>query len=208
MKHLFVAALVFIMSQGVFAATPVEGRDYIRIDPPVPVSTSGRIEVIDVFWYGCPHCYKFKSSLDPWTARKPDDVELVRLPGVLGASWRVHAQAYYAAESLGIAGDLHDAFFDAIHAQGRRLFSEGAIARFVEGRNLGVTAAEFSERMRSQSVKDKAKTAEILMRKYRVEGTPSVVVAGKYLVTARQSFESMMATVDALIAIERAHSAR
>lgn len=206
MMRIVMAALLFLATLGVAGAAPIEGVDYRRIEPPVPVSTPpGTVEVIDVFWYGCPHCYRFKPALDKWIASKPEGVKIVRLPGVLGPSWRVHALAYYAAESFGIAEKLHGPLFDAIHAQGRRLFRDASIARFVESLSLGVTADQFLERMNSPTIRDKAAKAEALMRSYRIEGTPSVIVAGKYVVTTgkTENFPEMMATIEALVAAER-----
>lgn len=193
------------------AAGPIEGVDYLRIESPVPTASApGRVEVLDIFWYGCGHCFKFKPYIEEWSKNKPEYVDLVRLPAVFRPSWKIHAQAWYAADALGIGDQMHGALFDAIHVQGRRLGTEPAIGRFVESLNLGVNAGQFEGAMRSPEILAHAARAEAMMPQYGVEGTPTVIVAGKYLLSPGLSgdFAYMISTLEALVAMEAGATAR
>ena len=119
------------LSSLVMAASPVAGEDYKVLDTPVETSVDeGQIEVTEVFWYGCPHCYNLEEPLNAWVDEFPDDVTFQRLPATMGDTWTAHARAFYAAQQLGILDQVHSDFFDAIQQQGQRLTDPDDIAAF------------------------------------------------------------------------------
>lgn len=182
-----------------------EGVHYIELFEPVPTAVpADKIEVVEMFWYGCPHCYRLEPHLQAWLKKLPDDVQLVRIPAALNASWSLLARAYYAAQELGILDKLHEPLFQAIHEQGRRLRSEDAVVRFVSA--LGFDGERFRQAMNSLAVQTKVRHATELGRRYGVDGVPALIVNGRYRVLGRgvHSYEEMFQVVDFLIDKERA----
>jgi thiol:disulfide interchange protein DsbA len=186
-------------------AAPVytEGAEYDRISPPAPTSIdSGKVEVVEVFWYGCPHCYAFEPYLEEWLKSKPKAAEFVRLPAVLNPSWVTHARAYYALEAIGEADRVHKAFFQAIHEQGRTLDDRDSIARFLA--QQGVDEKTFRKAYQSPEVQTKLQHAAQLAQRYAITGVPSVVVDGQYRTSASQagSYAEMLKVIDYLVTKE------
>lgn len=184
------------------AQESIEGK-YSDIKPPQPTQTGDKIEVLEVFWYGCPHCYSFEPHVEAWLKELPEDVVFIRVPGVLNQGWIPHAKAYYAAEKLGIVEKIHRPFFDAIHKEKRNLFTEGEIMDFfVEN---GVSADEFERVINSKELDTKIRQAYFLARDYKLTGVPSIVVNGKYLISAShiRTFDEMIQVTNALIEKER-----
>ena len=116
---LFTALLYALLCAplALYAANFQEGSHYQRLPTPVPTSVEGKVEVVEIFWYGCPHCFRLEPVVDQWLEHKPDNVEFVRIPAVLGPSWELGARAFYVAESLDILDKIHAPLFDAIHVQ-------------------------------------------------------------------------------------------
>lgn len=171
--------------------------------PPQPTQTGDKIEVLEVFWYGCPHCYSFEPHIEAWLKDLPDDVEFIRVPGVLNRGWIPHAKAYYVAEKLGIVDKIHRPLFDAIHKEKRRLFTEEELMDFFV--EHGVSAGDFERVITSKELDTKIRQAYFLARDYKLTGVPSVVVNGKYLISAShiRTFEEMIQVTNALIEKER-----
>ncbi|MDD3517695.1 MAG: thiol:disulfide interchange protein DsbA/DsbL [Chromatiales bacterium] len=181
-----------------------EGIDYKVIQPPVPTDApAGQIEVLEMFWYGCPHCFSFEPHISEWKKNKPDDVYFRYFPGVLNPGWVLHARTFYAAEAMGVLDKLHGPLFQAMHVQGRRLFTEDAILRFVE--QQGVDREKFREAMRSMEVQLKLTRATRVAELYQSSGVPSVIVNGRYLVAPGMSgdFDNMLRIIDHLVEKER-----
>ncbi|MBZ9539902.1 thiol:disulfide interchange protein DsbA/DsbL [Modicisalibacter tunisiensis] len=184
----------------VMAAPPVAGEDYKVLDTPVETSVpDGQIEVTEVFWYGCPHCYAFEKPLNAWVAELPDDVTFMRVPATMGDTWTAHARAFYAAKSLGILDKVHDDFFDAIHKDGRHLTDPEKVAEFFS--HYGVTKDEALKALDSFGVKSELNQAHARMRGYQIMGVPALIVDGHYVVTPQSagSLENMPRVADALI---------
>ena len=191
------------------AADPVEGGDYQRIDPPVATSDTNRIVVTQFFSYQCPHCDKFEKPFNAWAAKQPADVKVERAAVAIGhAAWQPAAVAYYALSSMKAVPAIDEAFFAAIHREGKPLASESAIADWVA--TQGIDRAKFLEAYRSFGVQVKAKRADSLSRDVRLPSIPSLVVNGKYLVPIADDgdFGDQLAVVDALVARERAAQAK
>ncbi len=154
-----------------------------------------RVEVVEFFWYGCPHCYRFQSELYDWLDDKPDYVDFKMVPALVSSDWETHARAFYAAELMGVLGTFHHPFYDAIHAEGQRLETVESIAEFAE--SLGIDGDEFAALMDSFGVENRLREARALNQEYGVRGTPSMGVNGE-LISPRgfDSFSAMMEAVD------------
>jgi len=101
-----------------------EGEHYAALSKPVATSDATKIEVVELFWYGCPHCYSLEPLVDRWKAQRPADVKFVRMPAVLNKSWEVHARAYFAAEALGVLDKTHQALFEELHVKRNPIFTK------------------------------------------------------------------------------------
>ena len=183
----------------------VEGQDYQLIEPPVPVSTpAGKIEVIEVFGYSCGHCANLQPVIDGWKPKLADDVHFSYMPAVFGGAWEVYARAYYAAETMGILDRSHVATFNKLHVERKQVASiEDVADLYVE---YGVTREEFLAAMQSFAVNAKIARAQQTVQRYGVDGTPSMIVNGKYRVMSPREggFQRMLEITDALVAKERA----
>ncbi len=184
-------------------AAPVaylEGVEYLRLDQIQPVETGDKIEVREVFWYGCPHCYVLEPVLGKWLKTLPANARFVRMPG---AQWHPtfepHARAYYAFEALGLVDKLHQPLFDAIHARGQPLGDEASIATFVAGQ--GVKEADFRKAYNSFGVGVKVRNAKQYTERAGLRSVPMLVVDGRYITSATHAgtHEDALKVVDHLI---------
>lgn len=183
----------------------VAGSHYEELPAAVRTNDAAKIEVLEVFWYGCGHCFRFQPLIDNWAEHAPDDVDYVRYPAIWNELMKVHAQAYYTAESLGVVDKVHGPIFEAINLQNNRLQNERQLAALFA--RHGVGEAEFSQAFNSFPVRTKVNQAERRMRDYQIRSTPNVIVNGKYLVTTNDSVrtqQDMLAVVEFLVARERA----
>jgi thiol:disulfide interchange protein DsbA len=180
------------------------GEHYNRLPAAQGTSSSpDQIEVAEVFWYGCPHCYTFDPYLENWRETLPEDVNFVRIPAVWNPLLEVHARAFYAAEALNVSDELHTAFFREIHINRNGLDNPGALADFFAGHNIDADA--FTAAYESFSVNTKMNRANELSRRYRIASVPTVIVNGKYTSDASMagSYEDLMELIDELVAMER-----
>ena len=165
-------------SQGALAqGAPVEGRDFLKLPAPVNVPV-GKIDVIEFFWYGCPHCYSFEPAIEAWSKKLPPDVALRRIHVAFTAMHELHAKMFYAAEQTGSLEKLHRLFFNAMHQQNMRFLKEGEILDFVK--TNGVDGAKFGESMRSFGVASKVQQAKQLVDAYKVDGVPGLGIHGRW----------------------------
>ena len=156
----------------------VEGK-YSLVQPAQPTETEpGTVEVVDVFWFGCPACFRFLPHMDALKEHAPDYLRIRRMPAVFRESWIPHARAYYTAHLLGVEDRIYPAIFEAIHVQGRSLSTRDALAAFFEER--GVSAEEFSDVYDSFAVESLVRKSVAMQRNYGVRATPTVIVNGKY----------------------------
>lgn len=179
-----------------------EGVHYIKLDTPVRTADSSRIEVVELFWYGCPGCYVFEPLMANWEAKQPADVDHKRLPVIWDPITKLHAQAFYAAESLGALDKIHQPFFDAFHQRRNRLQSEALLRDFFESN--GIPNEDFNRAFGSFGVRTRLNQTEARMREYGRLQTPSIYVNGKFLVmSGDDGYQQMLDVVDYLIALER-----
>jgi thiol:disulfide interchange protein DsbA len=180
------------------------GTHYTRLSPTQPTSSNAdQIEVCEVFWYGCPHCFEFDPHLKRWLETKPSNVNFVRVPAVWNPLLQLHARAFYTAEALGKGAEMHDEFFREIHERRNTLASEEALTAFF-GR-FDVDAATFKTAFDSFEVHAKLQRADELSRRYRIESVPTIVVNGKYTTGggAVGSWDELLELVDELVAAEQ-----
>ncbi len=181
-----------------------QGVHYATLPRAINIGTDkNKIEVVEMFWYGCPHCYHLEPALKKWKQTIPADVEFIALPSVLNPRWALHAKVFFAMQMNGDTAKLHDAFFKAIHEQGRNLNSEDAILRFAK--SIGVDSAKLQASMNSMLVDKKVRKAQKLGKDYGLTGVPALIVAGKYklLSGGASSHEEKFQLVDYLINKER-----
>jgi len=192
------------------AQSPVEGTDYIELKPPQPVETPGKVEVIEFFWYRCPHCYALEPDLEAWVKRLPRDVQFRRIPGILNEEWAVDARIFYALEAIGDSERLHRPFFNAIHQQGGVRLHGDVFAKWAAEwlAKQKVDMAKYDAALYSFSVESKVRRAAQMARSYRLDGVPALTVQGRYLVLASTSQRAMLATTDSLIGETRKQLAK
>ena len=179
------------------------GVDYQRLSPTQPTSSNpDQVEVAEVFWYGCPHCYHFDPLLEAWRAKKPEYVNFIRIPAVWNPLLKLHARAFYTAEALGKGAEMHSEFFREIHERGNPLDSEAKLQEFF-GR-FGVDAATFKTTFDSFAVQAKLQRADELNRRYRISGVPTLIINGKYTTEGGQtsSYEELLELATELAASE------
>ena len=200
-RYLLLILLACALPLTAGAADPVtpppfqEGKDYVRLPTPVPTSTPDKIEVVEMFWYGCPHCYDLEPVTQEWLKRKPDNVVFVRMPVAFGANWEPGARAYYAAEALGVLDQLHPLLFEAFHKK-RKLNTEDELATFFA--EHGVDQEAFRKAYKSFQTETQLRRSNQLAQRYGVKGVPAVIVNGQYDVRSPRIFQ----VVDFLIARE------
>lgn len=179
---LFVTMLLAVFLSNSALAAIDEGIEYKRVSPAQPTITKSKIEVVELFWYGCPHCYNFEPNLNEWLAKKPDNVVFYRVPAIFNESWALHARAFYTAKSLGLFDNgntkFHDAFFNQIHEKKKHMHTKEAIKDFFT--DFGISAEDFNDTFDSFSVNAKVNRAAALSKRYQLEGVPTLIVNGKY----------------------------
>ena len=198
----FAAALVV----AVFSLVPVSvqaqlraGTHYSELNVAQPLEAKGKVEVVEFFWYRCPHCYTLEPVLEPWSKKLPADVRFRRVPAVLSETWATDAAIYYTFEALGVLDKVHKPFFDAIHKDRLVITNEQAMTEWLT--KHGIERKKFDETYKSFGVQAKVKRAAQLSSAYKLEGVPMLAVQGKYTVSAEQggSQVGMLANTDQLI---------
>jgi thiol:disulfide interchange protein DsbA len=182
----------------------VEGEHYDLVSPVQRTRNPEKVEVVEFFWYGCGHCYNFEPLLKQWKKTLPDDVDFVPSPAMWNAGMELHAQAYYAAQAMGVLDTMHDAIFAAMNVDRKRLGSEGEIAELFVAN--GVDRADFDKAFASFGVASQVRQAGARAKGARITGTPEMMVAGKYRISTRKagSQANMIKVAEYLIDKERA----
>lgn len=196
-----------VLATGAAQAAPAialqDGVNYKRLEPAVPLNvTPGKAEVVEVFWYACGHCYLLEPKLETWERTgKPSNVQLMRLPATWNDTLKAHARLYYTAELLGKMPAWHAELFREINVKGNRLDTPAAMQAYFVAH--GVPAADFQKAYSSFAVESKVRRAEDLNRRYKITGTPTVIVNGKYVtdVGMAGSEEKLFQVIGALLAL-------
>ena len=208
--RLFAALIVFFAAGSAQAQPqPTAGVEYRELATAQPTDAPGKIEVVEFFWYGCPHCYTFEPVLAPWLKKLPKDTHFRRIPAMFNEEYAQGARAYYALEAIGEEQRLHKALFDAVHTGARlRVADEAALTEWL-GKH-GVDTKKFAAAYRSFTVEGKLKRAAQLTQAYKIDGVPSMAVNGRYVVITDKisSFEHLLAITDYLIGQSRNKSGK
>ena len=180
---LFFSLLITVSSS--WAQEFDEGIEYVKIDPPVKTSHPDKVVVTEMFWYGCPHCFRFEPYINKWKKNLPEGVIFEQVPSVLNPGWMEHARAFFALKMMGEVDKVHEKLFNAIHVKRMRLNNVDALADFVG--KLGVDEKKFREYYHSFMVDSMIRKSRQKERKYGHRGVPSVIINGKYRTSASQA---------------------
>ena len=207
MRSMVLSGFVFLTSMlmaNVGQAMDIQaGKQYVELSSPVPVEQAGKIEVIEFFWYGCPHCYSFEPVINPWVAKLPSDVNFIRIPAFFGGLWDAHGQMFLTLQSMGVESKVHQAIFKAIQEDKRPLAKPEDMAIFLASQ--GVDQQAFLDTYNSFAVQGAVANAKQFASEYKVMGVPTMIVNGKYRTDVGMAGgqEAILQVVDALIAKER-----
>lgn len=204
-----VVATALLMSWGSLGAA--EGGDplfevygkYEKVVPPQPTGSPEQVEVLELFWYGCPHCFQLEPYMERWLKNKPDYVVFRRMPAVFRESWAPLAQAYYTAEALGVVDEVHMPLFESLHRARRPLNNKEQIMAFFA--EHGVDKDEFSKAWDSFTVRARVRRAALMSGRYGASGVPTIVINGKYRTSSSLTgnFNSLLKVVNTLVDEER-----
>jgi len=201
MKKLLIGMLLIISPVLLYAADFTEGKDYKAITAQA-TDSGDRIEVLEFFWYGCPHCYSFEPHLIAWKKSKPANVVFTRVPAIFRPDWEVQARAYYALVNMGVVEDIHGKIFAAIHKDKRRLDKKENLVDFIVAN--GVDREKFLAEYSSFAVDGMVRKAKRMLKPYQIQGVPTVAVNGKYITSGSMagSYDNMIKILDHLVAKE------
>jgi protein dithiol oxidoreductase (disulfide-forming) len=185
MKGLVSVCLMLLWATSTHAQNYTEGKNYTQLSKAVITESGNKIEVLEFFWYGCPHCYQFEPTISKWKKNKPSNVHFTRIPAPLNPSWMPHTKAYYALEIMGKGEQYHEALFKAIHVERKKLFDMTSITQFLVSK--GVDEKAFTSNVNSFAVEMRARKAMQLSREYKLNGVPMMAVNGKYTISAQQA---------------------
>ena len=174
-----VPLLLLLFASRVASGQIVPGRDYRPLDRPQPTASGQDVEVMEFFYYGCPHCSNLQGPLETWLKRKPADVAFKRQPVVFDDSMLPLTRAYYALDAMKLTDKLHQQVFAALHGQNLRLNNPKALFDWIATK--GVERQKFADTYNSFAVSARANGAKEVTRKFDISGTPAIVVDGRYL---------------------------
>lgn len=182
-KFLLAAATLPFIPLSAHALT--QGKEYALVQPALATQDPKRVEVLEFFWYGCPHCFTLEPDLAAWVKTLPKGAYFRRIPAVFNPSWAHLARAYYAAEGLGVTEKLHYDIFNAIHLSGQNLNNRETLLSFVE--KLGVNRKKFAQQLDSPEVTARVEMSQRLGAAAKLQGVPALVVDGKYQTSVSQT---------------------
>ncbi len=206
MKNLVtkLVVVVALLMSGVACAEAQLGRDYTLMNQTQPTSTS-KIEVLEFFFYECPHCFHLHPFIAKWEKSKPADVEISYVPTMFRDSTEPLAHTFYALEGLGQLKQLDDAIYQGIHVEQANLYDLDSISAFVSKR--GVDRAKFESAYNSFSVNSKVARAKQMIRNYAINGTPTLVVEGKYAISGLQPADTIRVLNDVIAKVRNERAA-
>jgi protein dithiol oxidoreductase (disulfide-forming) len=204
-RRTLIAALAAAMAPVPLVLRAQQGgtAGYTTLQNALPVEIPDKVEIAEFFWYGCIHCYNLEPVLEAWVPKLPPDAYFRRIPAVFNARWGHDAAIYYAFDALGVLDKVHRAFFDAIHKDRLNTDNPAALNEWL-GKN-GVDLKRFEAAMKSFGVQSKVKRATQLTTGALIDGTPALMVQGRYTISAEQgrSREGMLANAERLIPVAR-----
>jgi thiol:disulfide interchange protein DsbA len=204
----FLGALAWFAVTAAGAADLVEGKEYVRLKNPQPVETGKKIEVIEFFSYGCPHCSDLEPILQAWMQKLPPDVQFRRVPVMFQQRWEALAKIYYTLDAMGDETRLSPEVFKAVHVNGVPLYQDKAF--FDWAASHGLDRTRVAEVYGSFAVSSKFNRAKALAQAYNIQSVPTIVVDGKYLTASDRvgTHAAMPPVLDVLVAKARAERAK
>jgi thiol:disulfide interchange protein DsbA len=201
-KSLALTAALFALAFGAWAQAP-----YATLNPPQPPDGGGKIEVIEFFWYGCPHCYTLEPEVAAWVKRAPKDIVFKRVPAVPSEAWGEGAKIYYTLEAMGLLEQHHQKVFDAMHKDNVNLQNKRLREEWLQ--KSGIDVAKYNETEKSFTVASKLARARQMTQSYKVDGVPRIIVNGKYYTSGEQAggHQRVFPVVDQLVEMSRRDSA-
>ena len=177
----------------------IAGEHYTVLDNPVSTRNSKKIEVVEMFSYGCPHCYEFDPQFKAWEAQQSDEIDSWSFPAVWNKPMKFFAQAFYTAKQLNVLSEIHTPLFNAVVIKQKKLSTEAELASFFSG--YGVDKNKFSKSFNSDEVIQQAQQAEARVKNYKPVGVPEIVVNGKYRIDRMRagSMKEMLAVTEFLV---------
>ena len=175
----------------------------VELNPPLATDSKGKVEVVEFFWYECPHCYALEPYLEAWIKTLPADVEFRRIPATFNERWMISARVYYTLEAMGLLDKLHRPLLDAIHKDRLRITDEAQLTAWLQGK--GVDVAKFNATLKSFAVEGRLKRATALIQGSKIDGVPALMVNGRYVIGAGVggSEERMLAIASSIIDQQR-----
>lgn len=200
----FAAAALFSLSTLAAGPEAFEGHDYARVKNPQPVTTGKQVEVLEFFWYRCPHCFQLEPGLNTWLKTLPKDVQVRRMPAVFRDDWMPGAKLYYTLEQMGLLNRLHTKVFDAYHVENINLNDPAVLGGWIA--KQGVDRKKFEGIYNSFSIQSKATQGARLATAYAITGVPAFIIDGKYTtsVSMTGSQARLFEVLDQLIVKARA----
>ena len=179
-------------------SAPVDGTDYNTLKTPLVLPRTGKVEVIEFFWYGCPHCFAFEPTLEPWVAKLPADVHFRRVPVQFDALKEIHQRIYYTWEAMGLVDAMHAKTFNRFHVQRKPINNEQDMLAFAQ--ESGLDVARVKQTWESFGVGTKMAQAKQLSEDYRIDGVPMIGIQGRYTTApSLGGAAECLATTDVLI---------
>lgn len=204
MKRLLLPIILVLASlSNAWAEDFTEGVDYATLPKVVKTSHPDKIVVTELFWYGCPHCFRFEPYAEKLKKSLADDVVFEQVPSTLNPRWSMHARAYYALELLGKKDLVHAQIFNEIHLKNKALSNKATLTSFVK--KFGVDENKFKKAFNSFPVETKLRKNAKRERQYQVNGVPSIIINGKYVTSGSHagSYSRMTKIIEHLVALER-----
>ena len=202
-RPLILCLAMLLFCAAASAQKPTEGIDYLTLNPPQPTEAAGKVDVVEFFWYRCPHCYNLEPVLQDWLKKLPRDAQFRRVPAIFNEEWALDARVFYTLEATGDLARLHSGLFEAIHQQGGVRLKGDAYLKWVAewlGKQ-GIDMAKYNGALRSFSVEAKLKRAMQTTQAYKIDGVPAIGVQGRWMVSASLTGDrqAMMNVTDHLI---------
>ena len=205
LRRTLIAALATVAVPLPLSLRAQQGADagYTTLANALPVEDPRKVEVAEFFWYGCIHCYNLEPALEAWVPKLPADTQFRRIPAVFNERWAHDAAIYYTFEALGVLNKLHRPFFEAIHKDRLKTDNPAALAEWLTNNSLDPKKVDAT--MKSFGVQSKVKRAAQLTAASKIDGTPALMVHGRYTISTEQgrSQEGMLASAERLIAVVR-----
>lgn len=193
------ACALLLSSLGARAANWEPGVHYFELSQPQPVQTGEKIEVRELFWYGCPHCYALEPFIENWRNNMPENAEYVATPGIFHKQSEFHARAFYTFEALGVTDQVHRDFYDELHQRGTRIYNLAGLVEF--GAKHGIDAQQMRDAFNSFAVDANVRSAAQQFSKYGATGVPTMIVDGRYRATVSSAggHEQLLELVNFLV---------